>query len=291
MTCPACKKSDAKLVEETNTAQEMTQDILPEKYRIYRCGNCHLHFKDYIPDAEMLKKFYNSLGDGVWEYNVEYPHESFLKSILRDMPDGASVLDVGCNTGRLLQNETERLQCYGVELNKEAAKVAASRGIRIIESDGEAGNIGEGKFDLVTLIDVFEHLNDPMPFIQRLVSALKPGGALYIFTGRTDCLPANLCGPAYWYYKPAQHLIFLNRRFINWFKKNNRNLKVSMKPMRHFDYSLRKSFFEISWHIVWHYFSPNSPYKVFGLKKLARMKEPFMITSWRDHLFFVINKK
>jgi 2-polyprenyl-3-methyl-5-hydroxy-6-metoxy-1,4-benzoquinol methylase len=200
-------------------------------------------------------------------------------------------LDIGCNTGRLLKEETGRLNCHGVEINKKAAKIAESAGIKMVAERVEEGVLDDNKYDVITSVDVFEHLNDPLLFIDRLVMALKPQGKLYIFTGRTDCLPSYICGSYYWYFKPAQHLIFLNNKFIKWFGKNNRQLDVSTVSMNHFYSSLRAQVYQISWLIAWRLFSPNSPYKIFPIKRLNKMKEPFMVTAWKDHVFFIVQKK
>lgn len=291
MICPACKNSSSVLIDSVNVNQEFTKDILPATYKILKCKICNLNFKDYIPDQGTLNTFYNSLGNDLWDYKETYPHELYIKKILQRLPDGSNVLDVGCNTGRLLQEEVNRLNCFGIELNNEAAKIAAGKGIKILKEEIMGNNLTTHNFEIITLIDVFEHLNDPLPFIEKLIGALNPGGRLYIFTGRNDCFPALICGSHYWYYKPAQHLIFLNNEFIKWYKKNNRCVSVSVKPMRHFNFSWKKLVYQMSWHLVWRFFSPNSPYRIFEMERFRRMKEPFMITSWKDHVFFIIEKK
>ena len=288
--CPGCNSETIKYLDTLSVNQEFTHNILATTYKILKCKSCNLYFKNCIPNDSELNAFYNSLGDKEWDYQQVYPHEIYLKNILKNLPDRSSVLDVGCNTGRLLKEETGRLNCSGVEINKDAAKIAAMSGIKVVAEKVENDILGEGKFELITLVDVFEHLNDPMSFIKQLVKALKPKGKLYIFTGRTDCLPAKLCGSYYWYYKPAQHLIFLNNGFIKWFAANNSDVNVSVIPMSHFNSSLRTRVYQISWHIAWRFFSPNSPYRFFSIKRLAKLKQPFMITSWKDHMFFIIEK-
>jgi len=289
--CPACKSESVKYLDLQNVSQDTTHEILPPTYKILKCKNCGLYFKDYMPNDIELSCFYNQLGQNEWNYQQVYPHEIFLKNILSKLPDNANVLDIGCNTGRLLKNETRRLNCYGVEINKEAVKIAESTGIKIIAENLKKETLEQNRYDLISLIDVFEHLNDPIPFIDILIKALKPQGKLYIFTGRTDCFPALLCGSYYWYYKPAQHLIFLNRKFIKWFMRNNTGVNVSVIPMRHFFFNFQALLYQISWHIAWRLFSPNSPFKIFAIRNLSRMKEPFMITSWKDHIYFLIERK
>jgi SAM-dependent methyltransferase len=254
------------------------------------CENCNLYFKSSIPSDAELYNYYNSIGDGLWDYSYVLPHEAYLKDVLKKLPDRAVVLDVGCNTGRLLEDETKRLKCFGTELNKRAADIAQAKGITILASDIKASGLPQNTFDLITLVDVFEHLNDPLPFIDKLIGALTSSGKLYVFTGRTDCLPARISGAYYWYYKIAHHIIFLNKEFVRWYSQFNKNIKVTLKPMRHFYFNLWACIYQISWHLAWRFLSPNSPYKIIGIKRLKRLKEPFMITSWKDHVFLILTK-
>lgn len=290
MKCPACKSSNNRMLDDFDVVQDHTQDVLPPTFKILICNDCNLYFKEHLPDWETLEKFYNTLGDKYWESGSLYPHEIYLSKILGQLPDNSNVLDVGCNTGRLLAPFTKKLICHGVEVNKEAAMIAENRGVKIVAPNITDQSIGENRYDLITLVDVFEHLTDPLPFIEILVKAIAPGGCLYIFTGRTDCLPANIARSHYWYYKPAQHLIFLNKKFVNWFNQANPNLNVQYKCFAHFNSNYRQKIYHISWYVAWRLFSPSSPYRLFSLRNLVRMKEPFMITSWKDHAFVIIKK-
>lgn len=292
MKCPACKSEQYRPLDDFNVSHSCVEKILPQEYKIFICSNCNLYFKNYVLDQETLAKYYNSLSEDSWEYRQVYPHEIYLGKILENMPDAATVLDVGCSTGRLLEKHTSRLNCFGVELNSVAAAKADKRGIKIIADIVKDQNIGTDKYDMITLIDVFEHLADPIPYINMLIKALKKGGTLYVFTGTTNCFPAQICRSYYWYYRvSAQHLIFLNPKFIRWFKSQNHLVKVDYFRFRHFPFHIKVCMYQILWHIAWRFFSPSSPYRWIALKNLERLKEPFMITSWKDHVFMVMNKK
>lgn len=291
MNCPACKSNKFKALDPFRVLQEGTQNILPVDYQILMCDVCGLYYKDNIPDISTLERYYNSLGDGVWEYSVVHPHEVFLDKFISKLPDNSNVLDVGCNTGRLLASHSKRLNCFGVEINTEAAKIAAERGLKVIAAKIKPGFNGEVLFNMITLIDVFEHLNDPIPFVQTLVHSLAPNGKIYIFTGRTESLPAIITRSYFWYYRLAQHLIFLNQKFVKWLSKSEPQLSIRYLPYTHFHFGFKQKIYHISWYIAWRLFSPNSPYRLFSINSLSRMTSPFMITSWKDHAFVIIEKK
>lgn len=98
-----------------------------------------------------------------------------------------SALDVGCGAG-LLCEPLARLggTVTGVDAapeNIEAAKAhAALSGLQIDYRAGEIAAQGLGQFDIVTSMEVIEHVNDPAVFIGELKRHLKPEGLLLLST-------------------------------------------------------------------------------------------------------------
>jgi SAM-dependent methyltransferase len=129
------------------------------------------------------------------------------------MPEGSRVLDFGCSTGRILRHFTGRLACAGVEPNQPAAAIARSRGIEIVAADQIEGC---PLFDAILLTDVFEHLTEPLPLLQRLASRLSPGGWLGIVTGNADAVTPRHRLAEFWYFRLPGHVIMLGERHLQW---------------------------------------------------------------------------
>ena len=99
----------------------------------------------------------------------------------------ASVLDVGCGSGalgtRLLEEGLAR-SVTGIEVNPDAATLAAERYDRVlvtdIEADVEAACELASDTDVVVLADVLEHLRDPWCVLQRLAAAMQPGAGVIV---------------------------------------------------------------------------------------------------------------
>lgn len=100
--------------------------------------------------------------------------------------DGRSALDVGCGAG-LLAEPLARLGAHvtGIdaapELIEAARTHAGQSGLAIRYVAGEVAAL-EGTFDLVTALEVVEHVEDPASFIRDLAAKLAPGGLLIMST-------------------------------------------------------------------------------------------------------------
>jgi len=100
--------------------------------------------------------------------------------------EGKTALDVGCGAG-LLAEPLARLGAQVTAVDAapeliEAAKAhAAGQGLEI---DYRAVGVEalKGKFDLVTSMEVIEHVADPQAFIDDLAARLTPGGLLILST-------------------------------------------------------------------------------------------------------------
>ena len=96
-------------------------------------------------------------------------------------PADAQVLDAGCGSGRMLQELARYGQVAGIELDCDAAALAASRG----QGDVRQGRLEElpwqeATFDLITCLDVIEHTPDDRRTLGELRRVSKPGGWLLV---------------------------------------------------------------------------------------------------------------
>src|SRR5439155_19211967 len=94
---------------------------------------------------------------------------------------GRRVLDVGCGTGRLVAELSERARVWGVDPSPEMLEVARSRapGVRFKQASAESLPFKDGWFERATMWLVVHLLDRPRAFAE-LRRVLAPGGRLAI---------------------------------------------------------------------------------------------------------------
>jgi SAM-dependent methyltransferase len=106
-----------------------------------------------------------------------------VRDLIRPLPDGFRVLEVGCGTGyvlRMLEEECGRGHLVGSDLFEEGMAFARTR-VRcpVVKADIHALPFPD-PFHLIGMFDVLEHLPDDDRVVRDLAARLTPGGALLV---------------------------------------------------------------------------------------------------------------
>ena len=117
---------------------------------------------------------------------------SFLQRIVRDLDAAAAgrtmqdaaleILDVGCGTGANLEMLSEFGKTAGVDVSAEALSFCQARGLENVKlGAAEALPYDDNSFDLVTGLDVVEHLDDDLAGLKEMRRVLRPDGRALLF--------------------------------------------------------------------------------------------------------------
>jgi len=166
--------------------------------RVHECAVCGFAYVSPRPTQEVMLRHYEQ------EYGNEDLDQRWRDSVAFDVPGtdvrrvdglmgsrgvrGATVLDVGCGPGMLLEAFRRRgaTQLFGIEPGAEAVRFARRRlpQATIIRGTFEdaGGALGHRTFDLICGYDLIEHLYDPRAFVRWARERLTPGGLLHLKT-------------------------------------------------------------------------------------------------------------
>jgi SAM-dependent methyltransferase len=182
--------------------------------QLWRCKDCGSSFVQNVVPEDIAVTLYTGGASGErWSsepFEVVKPANQ-LECLDGYFREGASVLDIGCNTGELLDYARRRgCRTAGVEYS------AASR--RILETKGHDSfaNISDvdEQFDVITAFDLVEHFYDVPDFFRRCKAMLKKGGVLVVLTGDIGSLSARVCKANWWYLRYPEHIAFPSRKYF-----------------------------------------------------------------------------
>lgn len=118
----------------------------------------------------------------IWENGLEaYPFaRTRIVPIIYEIPDGAKVLDVGCNSGEFIKYLKEKKGCdvYGVDISQKVVDICKSKGLDAQVVDADNLPFSDATFDVVTLMEVLEHFHEPVKYLKEIRRVLKPTGYL-----------------------------------------------------------------------------------------------------------------
>ncbi|MGB3238549.1 MAG: methyltransferase domain-containing protein [Geitlerinemataceae cyanobacterium] len=123
-------------------------------------------------------------------------HQRLLEYV--DLPESASVLDLGCGTGKLLDrlaSHYPQLQGTGLDFSEKMLAIARS-GIRYparityVQGRVESLPFDVGQFDAVFSTISFLHYPQPQAVLSEISRVLRPGGRFYL----VDSVPSRCMG-------------------------------------------------------------------------------------------------
>jgi 2-polyprenyl-6-hydroxyphenyl methylase / 3-demethylubiquinone-9 3-methyltransferase len=146
-------------------------------------------------DPAELQKF-SDLAHRWWDPTSEFKPLHEINPLRLDLIDrvaslqGKRVLDVGCGGGILSESMSKKgAEVTGIDLGEKALKVAQLHGLesgvkvdyRLVSVEALADEM-PGSFDVVTCMEMLEHVPDPAAVVQACVRLLKPGGTVFFST-------------------------------------------------------------------------------------------------------------
>jgi SAM-dependent methyltransferase len=242
--CNLCQRDDWEL-RFPATVQQMDAPIV-DAYRctcsaygshpqIVQCRHCGYVYANPRWPAEDLVDAYASVEDETYvleRAGREKTFASHLRALEKISGPGQNrpLLDVGAYIGIFVEvARAAGWSACGLEPSRWAVDVARQSGLPVIEGTLEAAELEDKQFDVITLWDVIEHLDDPSADLARLYPMLRPDGLLVVHTMDVDSLMARLMGQR-WPWFMDMHLHYFSRRTLAEMLEKNGYEVVSVGP-------------------------------------------------------------
>jgi SAM-dependent methyltransferase len=165
--------------------------------------------------------------------NRHIPFYKKVESIINPDRNKMSICDVGCNTGGFLELLEDSWTKYGVEPSSSALNAIKDGQINIFHGTLSESPFDRHSMDIISYLDVFEHLKDPNQEIQTAQQFLAPQGKLVILTGDATSLTARLAGINWSYLKQMGHVSIASKQsLINALNKAG-FLKIDVLSINH----------------------------------------------------------
>lgn len=180
---------------------------------LVQCEDCGFVYAHPLP-ADDLVALYADLDDPDYVEGRTYRLQqmsNLLAAIRRHAPDAATLLDVGAGTGLMVEAAIDvGLDAVGVEPATSLSEEARARHLPVHTGIHPHPALEGRTFDLVTCVDVIEHVTDPVGLLKALEGSLAPGGTLVVTTPDVESLTAKALGARWWHYRVA-HVCFFPR--------------------------------------------------------------------------------
>lgn len=244
IVCPLCGSDASQVVCDcSNVPPSPHQNTLPGL--IHRCTSCQFLYKETTQHSlDALEEIYQFTVEDVSDYfdpvlkgyDLESAEMRLYSRVLEALrhrigptTDGEQrLLDVGCGTGALLdRSRAFGFTPYGVELNPHCAEYAREAfGLPVVAGELSLKHFEPQSFDAITMMDLIEHVPDPLTLLNTAWQLLKPGGLLAVYTPNHRSIIAQsalalcratggrLCTPAYTLFG-TMHVCFFDHQTLS----------------------------------------------------------------------------
>lgn len=190
--------------------------------KIKKCADCHLVFMDYAPAQtsapELYAGYYKSGSASRFNFRVELLVRFFrlarARHIARLFGRGRSILDIGSGRGWVLYFLKKYFaynRAVGIQISAPARNFARQKfGLEIYDRDFLDLDFGAEKFDVISMLHVLEHVDNPELYIKKIADTLTADGGFFVEVPNLRAWSRSLTGQYWLSWDPQYHKTFFD---------------------------------------------------------------------------------
>jgi len=231
---------------------DIKNELVPDNYAITNsdygktgelseCLDCH--FIQCTKENDVIH-FYENLVDDEYETTRaqrKIQEQRILKLIKKYKPKG-DLLDIGSGSGILVEAALEMgYNAEGIEPSVWLYEKAKERNLPIFNGTFPMSGLKK-EYDIIVLVDVIEHVNNPKQLILEIRKKLKEDGIFVMITPDVNSFLARLLRFRWWHYRIA-HIGYFNKKNLKLLTSSSGYKQILFKrPSWYFkiDYLVRR---------------------------------------------------
>ena len=205
MTCLVCGSNNLSLWADVSDSEYFTT---VERFTYNRCGECNALSINPVPEDQLGTIYpanyysFSPVGSSlVTKLKIALDRRLFRGILKPIVGNELSALDIGGGSGWLLTQARKiepRLSfTMVVDIDSGAESIARNSGHEFFCGRIEDFN-STLRFDLILMLNLIEHVKDPVGVLKAASRLLKPGGRILLKTPNYDSLDARLFRSSYW---------------------------------------------------------------------------------------------
>ncbi len=238
--CWICGSDDLKLYKKSTLGGVLCSEdfrITEVNYgytaQIDRCESCG--FKQCTDLREVLP-FYKDLVDPAYDEGRKpraLQARKTLEEVIKWKPKG-KFLDIGAASGILVEEAGKmKFEAEGIEPSDFLHNLAIQRGLKVHKGTFPNSKT-EGPYDVISVIDVIEHVPDPVGMLRDVKAAMKDDGIGVISTPDVESFVARILGKRWWHFRVAHIGYFSKKTFKRAFDEAGLELLSMSSPPWYF---------------------------------------------------------
>ena len=216
-SCPCCGSTS---IQKVLACKDYT--VSNELFDIWECESCSVRFTQNVPDQEAIVPYYKSdsyishsdtekgMINKVYKLARNYTLNWKMKLVKSKLGKGlhkGSLLDIGTGTGAFLHKAAQSgWSVTGLEPDDGARKICKDKYNLQVETPEKLFDLPTGKFDVVTMWHVLEHVHQLHEYMDQIKRVLKKDGVALIALPNHTSLDAQHYKEHWAAYDVPRHL-------------------------------------------------------------------------------------